>query len=251
MTQAQRPADLSRWLWLYLPFAILAVQVAARLAGEEAYQDWMRSEISVPELGAVFWLLVAVAGGLLLLRDRERLLPRGSTIPIALFTLGCFFFAGEEASWGQHYFGWRTPESFAALNDQGETGLHNLGGVGVVFDQLPRTLLTVAAMGAVLAPLLARISPERFGAGSRFQWLVPTYVCLPAALLALLVRSLESLAQRAGGRIAGLMDMQAGEIKEYFLALFLALYILSLRTRRLHGEGERAAGIEHPRPRSA
>lgn len=251
MMQAQRQAELPRWMWLYLPFAILVVQIAARLAGDEAYQTWMRSEISVPELGAVFWLLVAVAGGLLLLRDRERLLPSGSAILVALFTLGCFYFAGEEASWGQHYFGWKTPESFAALNDQGETGLHNLSGIGVVFDQLPRNLLTLAAIVAVLAPGLARAWPERFGSGSRLHWLMPTYVCIPAALLAVLVRYMESIAQWAGDTVAELMDMQAGELKEYFLALFLALYILSLRARRSAGVRTSGGGIESPRRASS
>ena len=38
-----------------------------------------------------------------------------------------FVFLGmEEISWGQHLFGWQTPEAFALLNDQGETNLHNL-----------------------------------------------------------------------------------------------------------------------------
>ena len=38
-----------------------------------------------------------------------------------------FVFLGmEEISWGQHLFGWQTPEAFAVLNDQSETNLHNL-----------------------------------------------------------------------------------------------------------------------------
>ncbi len=41
-----------------------------------------------------------------------------------------FFAAGEEISWGQHLFDWRTPEAFAERNVQGETTLHNLEGVG-------------------------------------------------------------------------------------------------------------------------
>ena len=43
-----------------------------------------------------------------------------------LFVLGCTFIAGEEVSWGQHIFKWVTPESFAQINLQKETNLHNL-----------------------------------------------------------------------------------------------------------------------------
>jgi len=33
---------------------------------------------------------------------------------------------GEEVSWGQRIFGWETPSSYAEINMQGETNLHNL-----------------------------------------------------------------------------------------------------------------------------
>lgn len=46
----------------------------------------------------------------------------------AYLLLALFFFVafGEELSWGQHYFGYATPESLAGLNQQGELNLHNL-----------------------------------------------------------------------------------------------------------------------------
>lgn len=40
--------------------------------------------------------------------------------------LGCFFIMGEEISWGQRIIGWDTPESWAEMNYQQETTLHNL-----------------------------------------------------------------------------------------------------------------------------
>jgi hypothetical protein len=42
---------------------------------------------------------------------------------VAVIGLAAFFFAGEEISWGQTYFGWETPEDHLAS----ETNLHNTG----------------------------------------------------------------------------------------------------------------------------
>lgn len=42
---------------------------------------------------------------------------------LALLFLVCF---GEEISWGQRLFGWQTPDSWADMNAQHETNLHNL-----------------------------------------------------------------------------------------------------------------------------
>jgi hypothetical protein len=230
MSNASHEVEPPRWVWLYLPFAIFGAQFAARLAGDAAYETWMRSEISVPEIGTVVMLLSAVVLGIVLLRRRARLPARVLVPWIALFTLGCFLFAGEESSWGQSYAHWQSPEFFEKHNDQRETGFHNMS---PLLDQLPRAVLTVGAIIAVLAPWLARWKPATFGRGSRLYWLLPTYVCIPAALLALLVRNVEKLAERAGDPLRNLFAMQAGEFKEYFLAFMLMVYALSLvwRTR--------------------
>jgi hypothetical protein len=44
----------------------------------------------------------------------------------AVFSLGLLLIAMEEIAWGQHLFGFQTPENWAALNVQRETTLHNL-----------------------------------------------------------------------------------------------------------------------------
>lgn len=37
-----------------------------------------------------------------------------------------FIGAGEEVSWGQSIFGWKTPEALEKINVQGETNFHNI-----------------------------------------------------------------------------------------------------------------------------
>ena len=56
------------------------------------------------------------------------------------YTLGIIYFFLEEISWGQHYLKWESFEIFKALNNQGETNIHNISNI---FDQLPRGILTL------------------------------------------------------------------------------------------------------------
>jgi hypothetical protein len=60
-----------------------------------------------------------------------------------IFIIGGIYLAGEEASWGQHYFAWSTPDAWMSVNDQQETNLHN---VSHWMDQKPRIILTVGVI---------------------------------------------------------------------------------------------------------
>lgn len=54
---------------------------------------------------------------------------RRRSLESVLWTLAAaaaFVIAGEELSWGQWLFGWSTPETWAQINAQKETNLHNL-----------------------------------------------------------------------------------------------------------------------------
>ena len=228
--------DLPKWLWLYLPLAILPIQVVTRLAGEATYATWMRGEISVPEIGTVVWLVPAVITGVLLLLARRTLPERRLVVWIALLTFGCFYFCGEEMAWGQSYFHWRTPEAYAAHNAQKETTLHNIApilGINLrpLFDNVPRNLLTLGAIIAVVIVIWARRRPDRFGPDTKWHWIWPTYVCVPAALLAQLVVLPGRICTALKVPVPLVLDMQGGEFKEYFLALTLMLYVMSLRVR--------------------
>ena len=99
---------------------------------------------------------------------------------VALAALACLYIAGEEASWGQHQLGWVTPAGWNALNDQGETNLHNISSW---FDQKPRLLLEVGVVvGGIVIPLAALRWPQiRYG---RLGVILPPVLVLPTALLA-------------------------------------------------------------------
>ena len=100
------------------------------------FNDWY-----VREDGLIEWLtVVALLFGCFVSIYRARLLRpfRGLAFQVSLFILaGLFFFgAGEEISWGQRLFDWKSPAFFAHNNSQGETNLHNLVVGGVKLNKL-------------------------------------------------------------------------------------------------------------------
>lgn len=241
-----RGRSLPRWIWLGLPPAVVLVQVAAKAVGNDFYRRWMRSETGVVEILTVLFLLVAVAAGLRLFALRRRVAWTHFPVFALLMAAGCFFFAGEEASWGQHWLGFAPPEVIAARNDQGEFNLHNDPFFEKVLDQLPRGLLTVAALvGGVLAPLWLRrrrAQGERidFATASPRGWIWPTFVCFPAALFAVTISLPEKLFEATRGEVPYLLEISAGETKEFCLALFLMVYLVTL-ARELRAAPARAA----------
>jgi len=148
-----------------------------------------------------------------------------------LFTLGCIYFGGEEASWGQHYFGWGTPEALAAVNAQQETNIHNIAGI---FDQLPRNLLALGVLvGGLIVPITMRVRTGKWSSpAGALGWVCPTYICIPTAILVLFIGVPEQLVELSGRAVPNLMEISAGETKEYYFGLFLMLYAWSLWLRR-------------------
>tara|TARA_B100000965_G_scaffold252766_1_gene212711 strand:- start:262 stop:1053 length:792 start_codon:yes stop_codon:yes gene_type:complete len=61
-------------------------------------------------------------------------------ILIYVYFLGILYYFFEEISWGQHIFGWGTPDFFSKINSQNETNVHNTSSI---FNELPRNLLLI------------------------------------------------------------------------------------------------------------
>ena len=71
-----------------------------------------------------------------------------------VFAIGFFFCFGEEISWGQRIFHFKTPELIREINAQNETNLHNL--LGYFADHL---FLAGVFFYCVILPLLKTMSP--------------------------------------------------------------------------------------------
>ncbi len=226
--------DLHKIIWLLLPIVVTLIPYIARIMG--AHTDgYMYGEKGFIENITVIFLLTAIIACLLFLFAKEKIQFSGIKAWMVLFLLSAIYYAGEEMSWGQHFFGWGTPDQWTEFNDQQETNLHN---TAAIFDQIPRTLLSLAALiGGVLIPIFRKYKNHIPSKESFFDWLLPTYVCLPAALLSLLVSWHEKIYKLLEVNIPAVLDIRAGETKECLLALFMMVYALSIwyRNRDVNG----------------
>ncbi len=225
--------DLPAWWSLGLPLAMLALTFYAYLASPELLHALIRKDTDpagggIAEHGTVLILLPGIAAGFVILaRYRERL-PLWMTGWILAWTLACIYFAGEEASWGQHYFNWGTPEQLRTLNDQQETNLHN---IGTWFDQKPRTLVELwVIVAGLFLPVWKHIRRSATTSrGGWRAWFWPTAAGVPAAAI-----FLGSLIVANIGKGSGRADLHAlgsNELREFYIAFFLAGYLLSIWIR--------------------
>ena len=144
---------------------------------------------------------------------------------LLMWTLACFYFAGEEISWGQWLFEWETPQSISQLNDQNETNFHNMS---TWLDQKPRTLveLWIFLTGLIL-PIFRSFknNDEKFWK----QWIFPVNSLFTAALLFTAVRLSGWIENPVFRDLLG-----SSEFRELTIAVFLSLYLISFWARAIH-----------------
>ncbi len=142
-----------------------------------------------------------------------------------MWTLACVYFAGEECSWGQWYFGFETPDFIEDINEQDEFNLHNTSSW---LNQKPRAAVEafVVVAGLVVPVLAARGRLNRLarGGGAWPAWVLAPAMCWAAAAYFTLVRALDWLDR---------FDIPTvdAELRELAVAWFLALYLISFPLR--------------------
>ena len=226
--------DLPSWLWLWTPLCLYFVHYLAwALLAPETYDHWFPSETGFTENVTVVFAAVGMVFGVLIIRRALQAGQRWLALWFGLFVLGCLYFGGEEASWGQQWFHWQTPETWAQVNNQGESNFHNTDGVlGSLLDQLPRNLLTLGALiaGGIM-PWVRHIRGKQLAPNSRAYWLLPSLICVPAGLLVGLGSLPEKIQEKLVTDGPIWVDIQSGEVKELMLAFFLMLYAASVWRR--------------------
>lgn len=232
--QLQGAERLPAPLWLWLPLVVGGVLLLSWHLNPGFYKAYVAGEIGILEGTHVLVPLIAAVVALRILFMPEVRQDRLAWIWIFLGLLGCLYIAGEEASWGQHYGNWLTPESWQAINDQGETNLHNTSSW---LDQKPRTLLELGVIvGGILIPLLALRRPGiRQG---RLALFLPPLVCLPTAVIGEAAKFWE----RLHGKLLPDWNLfyNASEVQELYIYLFIHFYLIVFRNRVL---ARRAAGL--------
>lgn len=220
-----------------LPVGSMLLFLAVAIASPAAYREYVRKhEAGFQDFMTPILLVPAIVFGVMALSRRKALPAKWLTAWVGLVTLGALFFGGEECSWGQNYFHWATPAGWSEINKQHETNLHNTSNL---FNHVPRALLSLAAWCCVLAPCVTLRRRQQWKpATNPWSWFWPTMAIVPTALIA----SLVDIPQKFHGvylkKVADVtwygemfLDGRHSEMKEYFLAMFMLMYLWSLATR--------------------
>lgn len=222
--------DLPAWWWAGIPAVMLSLTLYAYFYSAELMMLLIRRDEhpdggGIAEHGILVVLIPGIVAGITILRYYRDRLPLWMVGWMWCAVLACVYFAGEEASWGQHFFHWMTPEVITGLNDQHETNLHNMS---TWLDQKPRALVeTGMVFGTLLVPLIRRFRPRAFWAERGWsRWFWPTAVGIPA-LSAFLFTLVVGLIAKNTGRV-DLHQLGSNELREFYIGLYLSTYLLSL-----------------------
>ena len=214
-------------LWLWVPLALMAVQIYIEITIPAYISKIIHSETGPHEK---LQFLLAVGGFIyalfclpLALKKCDALL----TTWVSCFVVGCLYIAGEEISWGQHIFNWSTPEFWGNVNDQGETNLHNASSW---LDQKPRLILLIGVVtGGIIIPTLQKFKPHMLP--KKFNIIYPPGQLMLIAGIALGVKIIDKLDKNMDDII---FFRRASEVEELYLFYFVLLYLLILKKRLMN-----------------
>lgn len=229
--------EISPAWWLFFPVTFFVVRYAVSIFTNRTtgLESWFRDELGIVENLTVLFLLAAMVYTLYLLKRFGGLLHVIPKIFLYIYCIGCVYFAGEEASWGQHWFGWETGEYFLAINDQQETNFHN---TSVLLDRTPKALISfLIFFGGIVIPVILSCKSLKIDFNKSMWWIFPTWICLPTAFFASFATWPSKVEHHTDWHFY--FD-QAQEMKEFYIAYFMLLYILSLgrRIHRLQASGK-------------
>jgi len=222
--------ELQAWLWLWLPISIFIVIFGTAFISNNTYGYLFKGELGLIELATPILLVPAIISGVLIFLNKEKDFSKQFIAWIIFVTLACIYFAGEELSWGQQLLNWETPKWFQENNKQHETNLHNMSGW---FNQKPRLLLEILILvGGIYMPLKRKLLDIHLPHNNWQYWLYPSMVCVPAAILAILSRIPDRLKLFELNWM--MFDVRFSEVQELYFAIFLMIYLLSIKCRLLN-----------------
>ena len=231
-------ADIPSWLWFWVPVLFYLCVLGSLLISDAVHFWVVNDERGLGENLTAFWFLGAGVVGFLIFRMRTQFQGHPLQWAFLVIALVGVFVAGEETSWGQHFFGWGTPDWVADLNKQDETNLHNMA--ERVLDQKPRAIVSLLILLAgVVVPLLNRAGKLGFlESYPVLRWLTPTTQLIPTAILTFFPRLPDRLQANVDISLGPLFNMPTRhyqEIQEFYIGLFIFLYLLTLFLRLRRG----------------
>ncbi|NRG18575.1 hypothetical protein HPQ64_12830 [Rhizobiales bacterium] len=231
---AQTGFAVKLFFYAIVPTAVFFALMTIGYVSPAAYEAYFNGETAYLEiLHIILPLIAAIMSFRLILAFR-----RDGNPPMTAFSVlavaASVFAAGEEASYGQHFFGWEADGVFLELNDQRETNLHNIGSW---FDQKPRAILEVIT---ILAGLVVPFMQEwvRGWLPKFMKPYVTGFWFMPIAILI----QLSELPKRLDIAGVGIIpDIRYSEFQEFFIFYFLVLavwHISECRKRDIAGRAQ-------------
>jgi hypothetical protein len=218
------PGWIEAGWWLGIPLLVAAFAVGTYQLAPHFYLRYVLPEgYGLLEVLHFFIPLFGlfIAASLLLLPFVRA---RPFVFAVALIAaLSCLYIAGEEMSWGQHFFHWNTPEYWAMVNRQEETNLHN---TYAIFEKTPRSILELSIfIGGLIVPLAAIFYP--WLRACRASLFLPAAALVPTALGATLFKLVDRLQQ--GGYVGTILQRPSETIETYLYFFILAYLIVYAR----------------------
>ncbi len=227
--------ELPWWIWVLPAPLFVGFQLVLRGFSPELATELLAGEGGWYENLTVFLLFPAIYCALRLFLARDTLPARWLGHWFALLGLASLYFAGEEASWGQHWFGWETPEWFGERNDQGETNFHNMSSW---FDQKPRLIVELSAIIAgVILPIYRRHKQIVYHVSQWQSYFWPGFVCLPVSLVVGLIKLPDRIV--GGQNVPFPFNIRVSETQELYVAIGFSIYLASVWIRHKRGMDNR------------
>ena len=187
--------------------------------------DWFGGEDGASEWWSVAtYIVAAVLAGTIAWRLR-RTGSFGLTAIHVLLTVIFFVGAMEEISWGQRLFDWSTPQVLEAVNEQGETTIHNL-------ESLEPTIFSLFFWGSAvaLAAGALRVTWHFAGRVTTADFFMPSLVLAPALLMIVVWRIGDTWTPISLPRLvmeAFSYGPQGSEVPEVLLGLCIVMFTYS------------------------
>ena len=225
---------MSPWEWsCYVVLPILGIfgHYLGLWFAPDAYRRIFFSEQGLIELGtAAFYGVGACVAVTLSFKTRE-LVPKRYRVLYLLFALTALFVALEEISYGQHLFGWETPQWFSERNVQQEINLHNL------FGSKPNRVLSdlahfVFPVGFIVLPGLVVLRHGQYTPDHWAYYILPRGQLITVVILAGLLRVLRKLPSSA---LTG-SNLGLTELMEFYWATVILLYVVVMWRRLISSD---------------
>jgi len=223
------------WLLTRLfPIAVYPVLIASIFLYYDFWYFMKNKEGGIEWLGVICLLVGAWYGARMLMGYRSALPRKWLVWWFGLASVGMVVLAGEEMSWGQHLGLWDredVPEAFREINDQNETNIHNIVGIGNTIDRGTTNLVVIGTFFAfVILPIIQRSKGKLMPPEDPGYWFWPTRAGFWAGIGVLVIPFPKRIYEWTTGE-TGSFDWRHSEIHEFYIALLMMTYMISAHHR--------------------